>query len=151
MEPLVRVVVFCFTLFSISVLSLFSGVSSAAAVDFETTTLWSLQNQAMLVANAEGPKQNAADRKLATEYGKKIDLNNTNVRAFLKYPGLYPTLAGKIIQNSPYTSVEEVLNLPGLSDRQKQLLQDNLDKFTVTDPETALISGGDRYNNGVYK
>ncbi|MBD2343074.1 photosystem II complex extrinsic protein PsbU [Anabaena subtropica] len=94
---------------------------------------------------------NRADAKLATEFGKKIDLNNTNVRAFQQYPGLYPTLAKKIIQNAPYGKVEDVLNLPGLSDRQKQLLEANFDKFTVTELEPAFNEGDDRFNNGIYR
>jgi photosystem II PsbU protein len=94
--------------------------------------------------------RNEADDKLATEFGQKIDLNNTHVRAFRKYPGMYPTLAGKIIQNAPYQDVEDVLNIPGLSERQKDLLQANLDEFTVTRPSDVFVEGGDRYNPGVY-
>jgi photosystem II PsbU protein len=95
--------------------------------------------------------RNRADAKLGTEFGKKIDLNNTNVRSFRRYPGLYPNLAGKIVRNAPYNSVEDVLEIPGLSDRQKQILQANLDNFTVTDVESVFTEGDDRYNNGVYK
>ncbi|MBD2508104.1 MULTISPECIES: photosystem II complex extrinsic protein PsbU [unclassified Nostoc] len=96
-------------------------------------------------------RQNRADKKLGTEFGKKIDLNNTNVRAFQQYPGLYPTLAKKIITNAPYKNVEDVLDLPGLSDRQKATLQANLDKFTVTELEPAFNEGDDRFNNGIYR
>ncbi|MBW4613085.1 MAG: photosystem II complex extrinsic protein PsbU [Desmonostoc vinosum HA7617-LM4] len=96
-------------------------------------------------------RQNRADAKLATEFGKKIDLNNTNVRAFQQYPGLYPTLAKQIIKNAPYKSVEDVLNIEGLSDRQKQTLQANFDHFTVTDLEPAFNEGDDRFNNGIYR
>ncbi|MBE9053140.1 photosystem II complex extrinsic protein PsbU [Nostocales cyanobacterium LEGE 11386] len=96
-------------------------------------------------------RQNRADAKLGTEFGKKIDLNNTNVRAFQQYPGLYPTLAKKIIKNAPYQKVEDVLDLPGLSDRQKQLLQANLDNFAVTEFETVFNAGDDRFNNGIYR
>ncbi|HBB33276.1 MAG TPA: photosystem II protein [Cyanobacteria bacterium UBA8803] len=99
---------------------------------------------------ADASYRNAADDKLATEFGKKIDLNNTHVRAFRQYPGMYPTLASKIIQNAPYQKVEDVLDIPGLSDRQKQLLQANLDNFTVTEAEDTFVEGGDRYNPGVY-
>lgn len=95
--------------------------------------------------------RNAADAKLSTEFGQKIDLNNTNVRAFLGYPGLYPTIAGLIIKNAPYEKVEDVLDIPGLTERQREVLQANLDKFTVTDPEAALVEGGDRFNNGIYR
>ncbi|WP_404790123.1 hypothetical protein [Altericista sp. CCNU0014] len=37
-----------------------------------------------------------------------------------------------------------VLDIPGLSDRQKETLQANLDCFTVTAVEKALIEGEDR-------
>jgi photosystem II PsbU protein len=94
---------------------------------------------------------NRADAKLATEFGKKIDLNNTNVRGFQQFPGLYPTLAKKIIANAPYSKVEDVLDIPGLSDRQKELLQANFDNFTVTDYEPAFNEGDDRLNNGIYR
>lgn len=96
-------------------------------------------------------RQNSADRKLATDFGKKIDLNNTNVRAFQQYPGLYPTLARLIIKNAPYKNVEDVLNIEGLSDRQKEVLQANFDRFAVTEPESAFIEGDDRFNNGIYR
>ncbi len=95
--------------------------------------------------------RNPADAKLAQVYGKKIDLNNTNVRAFQKYPGLYPTLAGKIIQNAPYEKVEDVLKIKGLTERQKRILEANLDNFTVNPVETVYTEGFDRYNNGIYR
>jgi photosystem II PsbU protein len=103
-----------------------------------------------VVLMAEVPERNPVDEKLATEYGKKIDLNNTNVRAFRQYPGMYPTLAGKIVANAPYDKVEDVLSLPGLSERQKNTLQANLDEFTVTQVEVGLTEGDDRINNGLY-
>ncbi|UKO96256.1 photosystem II complex extrinsic protein PsbU [Nostoc sp. UHCC 0870] len=96
-------------------------------------------------------RTNKADNKLGTEFGKKVDLNNTNVRAFQQYPGLYPTLAKKIIKNAPYSKVEDILDLPGLSDRQKQLLQANFDNFTVTELESVFNEGDDRFNNGIYR
>lgn len=95
--------------------------------------------------------RNAVDDKLNTEYGSKLDLNNANVQAFTDYPGMYPTLARKILLNAPYDSVEEVLNLPGLTDRQVSILKDNMDNFTVTPPDPALVEGADRFNNGVYR
>ncbi len=89
--------------------------------------------------------------KLASEYGQKVDLNNANVRAFRQYQGLYPTLAGMIVKNAPYQKVDDVLKIPGLSERQKEILQANLQNFTVTDVEDALVEGGDRFNNGIYR
>nr|WP_293122579.1 photosystem II complex extrinsic protein PsbU [Moorena sp. SIO4G3] len=99
---------------------------------------------------AQSSKSNAADRKLATEFGKKIDLNNTHVRKFRKYRGFYPNLAKKIIKNAPYDSVEDVLNIKGLKPKQKKKLQANLEKFTVTKTSEVYNAGDDRYNPGVY-
>ncbi|WP_299492592.1 photosystem II complex extrinsic protein PsbU [Acaryochloris sp. IP29b_bin.137] len=94
--------------------------------------------------------RNPVDAKLETDYGKKIDLNNTNVIAFSQFKGLYPTIAGKVVQNAPYSSVEEVLNIGGLTEFQKKMLQQHLGDFTVTDPDPALVGGQDRYNTGAY-
>ncbi len=110
-------------------------------------------NNSMVLAatpSTEEVIRNSADSKLRTEFGKKIDLNNTNVRAFRKYPGLYPTLARKVVDNAPYESVEDVLNIPGLSEKQKETLNANLDNFTLTSVDDTFTEGGDRYNNGYY-
>jgi photosystem II PsbU protein len=100
---------------------------------------------------AEATLNNAVDAKLGTEYGAKLDLNNTNVQNFSKFPGLYPTLARKILLNAPFDDVEDVLNMPGLSEPQIEILRKNLTNFTVTPPDPALVEGADRFNNGVYK
>lgn len=102
------------------------------------------------IANEETGLTNSYDAKLDTEFGEKIDLNNTNVRAFRQYRGMYPTLARLIVENAPYQNVEDVLDLPTLSERQKDVLQANLNNFTVTDPEDFLNEGDDRINNGIY-
>ncbi|MBD2091439.1 photosystem II complex extrinsic protein PsbU [Microcoleus sp. FACHB-1515] len=94
--------------------------------------------------------RNAADDLLG-ERGSKIDLNNTNVRAFTQYPGMYPTLARMIVKYAPFESVEDVLNMPDLSDRQKEILRSNFDNFTVSDPSEVFVEGGDRFNNGIYR
>jgi photosystem II PsbU protein len=117
------------------------------------TAMAATWNSSMVLAAApvaEEPITNSADSKLRTEFGKKIDLNNTNVRAFRKYPGLYPTLARKVVDNAPYKSVEDVLNIEGLTEKQKEMLTANLDKFTLTTTDDTFTEGGDRYNNGYY-
>ena len=93
--------------------------------------------------------RNDADQKLK-QIGNKIDLNNTNIQAFRDLRGFYPTLARLIIENSPYEKVEDVLEIPDLSERQKERLEENLDEFVVTESESAFTEGGDRINNGVY-
>jgi photosystem II PsbU protein len=124
----------------LGVLSWFGPVNAAILNGMPHSTLFALE-----------AVDNAADAKLSSEFGKKIDLNNANINAFGQFQGLYPTLARLVIQNAPYDSVEDVLSIKGLSERQKQTLTANFDNFTVTSVETALVSGDDRYNNGVYR
>lgn len=102
------------------------------------------------VLAADLVRVNRADEKLATEYGKKLDLNNSPAREFRDYRGMYPTLAGIIIENAPYEKVEDVLKIPGLTAAQKELLQANLDNFAVTETESVFIEGDNRLNNGYY-
>ena len=109
-----------------------------------------LNNGAVFLAETTLPR-NAIDDKLATEYGYKLDVNNTNVAAFRKYRGLFPTIAGKIIRNAPYENLEEILEIPGLTDVEKSRIQENMDIFTISPPNPALVEGDDRYNNGAYK
>jgi photosystem II PsbU protein len=118
-------------------------------------------SQAAMAVNLNGVAQNAmvlaadyrnaVEDKMATEFGKKLDLNNTNVRSFRVLPGMYPTLAGKIVKNAPYSKIEDVLAIPGLTDQQKEILQANFDNFTVTDVAKELVEGDDRINNGIYR
>lgn len=93
---------------------------------------------------------NTADAKRQELIKGKLDLNNSDVREFRKLRGFYPSLASKIIQNAPYESVEDVLEIPGLSDSQLERLQANIDEFFVTDMDPSMNAGGDRYNPGLY-
>ena len=93
--------------------------------------------------------RNIADDKIAARDGK-VDLNNSSVRRFQQFPGMYPTMAGKIVLGGPYDSVEDVLSLD-LSERQKELFAKYRDNFTVTPPSIALNEGDDRINDGQYR
>ena len=93
--------------------------------------------------------RNVADDKIA-ERGDKVDLNNSSVRRFQQFPGMYPTLAGKIVLGGPYDSVDDVLGLD-LTERQKELFSKYRDNFVVTAPSIALNEGFDRINDGQYR
>lgn len=110
-----------------------------------------LHSSTLLAAPAAEDLRNAVSDKLSTSFGQKLDLNNTNVRYFRVYQGLYPTIAALIVKNAPYESVEDVLDIPGLTAQQKAVLEENLDHFTVTDVTKELVEGQDRINNGVYR
>jgi len=94
-------------------------------------------------------RRNVADDKIAETAGK-VDLNNSSVRRFQQYPGMYPTLAGKIVLGGPYESVDDVLKLD-LTPRQQELFEKYKANFTVTPPSIALNEGFDRINDGVYR
>ena len=79
----------------------------------------------------------------------KIDLNNANINTFRQVRGMYPTLGRIIIDNAPYQSFDEVLNIAGLTDTQKEILKSNADKFTLKKPDESM--GRERINNANYR
>lgn len=81
--------------------------------------------------------------------GDVVDINNANVRVYVKFPGMYPTLAGLIVTNGPYKSVDELYNLPGLSSNQKELLNKYKDNLTALEPSPEYEI--DKFNNGLYR
>jgi len=78
-----------------------------------------------------------------------VDINNANVRVYLKMPGLYPTVAGKIVSNGPYKSVGDVYNIPGLSGPEKELIKKYESRFTALPPQADYVI--DIVNNGLYR
>lgn len=81
--------------------------------------------------------------------GDKIDVNNANVRAYRKFPGLYPTAAKKIVQGGPYGTPEDILKNPELSERDKEVIKKYMDRFVALPPTPEYFT--DRVNNGIYK
>lgn len=120
------------------------GDASAMAARFDLNL-----NSAMVMGVTNG----AADDALDEIYGETIDLNNTNISSYKEHRGLYPTLAKKLIANGPYTSPDQILSVPGLSERQKKTLTKYLNEglFSVTPRNVIFTQGDDIINNGVYK
>ncbi len=79
----------------------------------------------------------------------KIDLNNANINTFRQVRGMYPTLGRLIIENSPYNSLDDVLNIEGLTEAQIDLIKANADKFTLKKPDESM--GRERINNANYR
>ena len=78
-----------------------------------------------------------------------VDINNANVRVYLKMPGMYPTLAGKVASNGPYNAVGDVFNIPGLSGKEKEILKKYESRFTAQKPQADYVI--DIFNNGLYR
>ena len=81
--------------------------------------------------------------------GSIIDLNNANVRAYLRLPGMYPNAAGKIVSHGPYKSVADVYNIPGLTSAEKDVIKKYESRFTTKAPTAEYVI--DRINNGLYR
>ncbi|KAL7438351.1 hypothetical protein ACHAXM_006166 [Skeletonema potamos] len=81
--------------------------------------------------------------------GSQIDLNNANVRAYLRLSGMYPGAAGKIVTHGPYKTVSEVYNIPGLTAGEKEVIKKYESRFVVGAPAPEYVI--DRINNGLYR
>lgn len=79
--------------------------------------------------------------------GEVVDVNNANVRVYLKMPGLYPTVAGKIVSHGPYNSVGDVYNIPGLTGKEKELIKKYESRLSAKAPSADFVI--DRINNGL--
>merc|ERR1712146_152307 len=74
--------------------------------------------------------------------GDQIDLNNANVRAYLRLPGMYPSIAGKIVNNqTPLKSVGDVYNIKGLTEKEKAVIKsyESKGKFVVLEPKAEYV------------
>lgn len=78
-----------------------------------------------------------------------VDINNANVRVYLKMPGMYPNAAGKIAANGPYNSVSEIYNIPGLTSEEKAVMKKYESRFVTKAQVAEYVI--DRINNGLYR
>eukprot|EP00929_Paragymnodinium_shiwhaense_P106509 TRINITY_DN7196_c0_g1_i2.p1 TRINITY_DN7196_c0_g1~~TRINITY_DN7196_c0_g1_i2.p1 ORF type:complete len:192 (+),score=42.62 TRINITY_DN7196_c0_g1_i2:113-688(+) len=79
----------------------------------------------------------------------RVDINNAPVQAYRQYPGFYPTAAGKIASNGPYKSVEDIYNIPGVTEATKAIFKKYEKQLVCLPVSPAYFL--DRINNGMYK
>jgi hypothetical protein len=89
------------------------------------------------------PADNEIVKEQRTVTGK-LDVNNAAVADYMKYPGLYPNIGGKIANNGPYKKVTDVYKF--LSTAEKKKLKEYASELTAT-PATGLdtMRGRDPY------
>lgn len=62
----------------------------------------------------------------------KLDINNAAVADYMKFPGMYPTIGGKIANNGPYGSMKDVYKLKLLSKAEINKIKEYEKEFTAT-------------------
>lgn len=72
-------------------------------------------------------------------------MNNANVRVYARFPGMYPTVAGKIVSHGPYKSVADLYSISGLTEAEKAVMKKYESKFVTLDPAPEYQI--DRINN----
>jgi len=89
------------------------------------------------------PADNEIIKEQRTVTGK-LDINNAPVADYMKYPGLYPQIGGKIANNGPYKSVKDVYKF--LTSAEKSKLKEYKSELIAT-PSTGLdtMRGRDPY------
>ncbi|MGK7908701.1 MAG: photosystem II complex extrinsic protein PsbU [Synechococcus sp.] len=80
----------------------------------------------------------------------KLDLNYAMLRRFRELPGFYPTLGQKILKAVPFDSVEDLLEMDGLTEKQVRLLKANFKNFVVGEYDEGANDFETRLNKGFY-
>jgi DNA uptake protein ComE-like DNA-binding protein len=83
---------------------------------------------------------------------EKLDINNAAVADYMQFPGMYPTIAGKISNNGPYASLNDVYKLKVLSKAEVSKIKEYAKEFAAT-PSTGLdtMRGRDPYRRSFNK
>ncbi|WP_017324137.1 photosystem II complex extrinsic protein PsbU [Synechococcus sp. PCC 7336] len=79
-----------------------------------------------------------------------LDVNYDILRTYRELPGFYPTLARKIIFGAPYDKIDDVLDIEGLTDTEKQLLEANLKNLKAGAYDEGANYLENRINKGYY-
>mmetsp|Transcript_6497 Transcript_6497/g.15277 ORF Transcript_6497/g.15277 Transcript_6497/m.15277 type:complete len:161 (-) Transcript_6497:191-673(-) len=78
-----------------------------------------------------------------------VDVNNANVRVYTRFPGMYPTVAGKLVKYGPYTSFDDIISRKQFTSAEKEVLKKYQKNLTALEPAPEYVI--DNYNNGLYR
>lgn len=78
-----------------------------------------------------------------------VDVNNANIRAYLKMPGMYPSVAGKIVSHGPYSGVGDLYKIENLTAPEAEVIKKYEARLTAKTPSPDYVI--DRINNGLYR
>ena len=92
----------------------------------------------------------AAELPVVKHLDTPIDVNNTILRNYRQLPGFYPTLARILVKNAPYRSLEDMLQISGLTEQQKALIKANAENFVFGEYQEGANQLENRINQGYY-
>merc|ERR1712216_332158 len=80
-----------------------------------------------------------------------VDVNNANIRVYTRFPGMYPTIAGLIVKNGPYKSIDELKekNAERFTPEMKAIFSKYEKQLVVLKPAPEYVE--DIWNNGLYR
>jgi photosystem II PsbU protein len=78
-----------------------------------------------------------------------IDVNNANIRVYIKLPGMYPNAAGKLVTNAPYKNAGEMYTKCKFSASEAAAVKKYETRFIFLEPKPEYII--DNINNGLYR
>lgn len=120
-----------------------------------TEALLGMTGFVMMAQPALALNSQPADNEIVKEQRTvvdKLDINNAAVADYMQFPGMYPTIGGKIANNGPYDSVKDVYKLKLLSKAESNKFKEYEKEFTAT-PSTGLdtMRGRDPYRRNFNK
>ena len=106
---------------------------------------------------AWGLTSEPADNEIVKEQRQvtnKLDVNNAPVADYMQFPGMYPTIGGKISNNGPYPSVQALYQFPrSVFSTEERAVIKQYEQFLTATPATGLdtMRGRDPYRRNFNK
>ena len=91
-------------------------------------------------------KGDLEDEYIAAQQGNsdKLDLNSAAIDQYKRLSGFFPHAAGQIASHGPYSTVQEIYDIKGLTSDDKKLFNKYQDEFIVLPPGRMF---GERLNS----
>ena len=83
----------------------------------------------------------------------KLDVNNSPVADYMKYPGMYPKIGGLIATGGPYRSVKDIYKNGKLTDAHKDIIRKYEHALIATEanPLNDPLRGRDPYRGAFFE
>jgi len=77
--------------------------------------------------DVQGRTSDTAPLVQPTPIPTKIDINTADISQIMQLPGIGPSLAKGIIQYRPYSTIEDLLKVPGIGEKRLARIKDMID------------------------